>query len=181
MTRSEWIGVVRQMDANWPHSKIPEMSIAKWFDDCKHLPAEQVGVAVETAYRDGEKFPPNGAQILARVSELGRDDPDHGEAWLLLNKALMKHGVTDWPAFYECLPPSVSVAARRMRFETQGGYLKAEESTVRAQFREMYKNVLTERRRDDAYAGLPDAGLRGLDRAPKKIEAGRMLERLKSS
>lgn len=169
MTQSEWVGVVRLMNANWPHSTIPDIAVAKWFEDCRHLPLEQVIVAVETAYRDGDSFPPNGAKILARISELDRDDPDHGEAWRLMNKALMRHGVTDWPAFYEALPPAVAEAARRMRFETQGGYMKADESTVRAQFREVFKAVVAERRRDDAYAGLPDAGLRRLDRGPRKL------------
>lgn len=169
MRKSEWIESLALMRLNWPHVGVDEKVAGKWFTDLQHLPGEQVKVAIEALYRDGREFPPNGAQILAKVSELGRDDLDHGKAWELMNKALLKHGVSDWAAFYECLPPTVSEAARRMRFEMNNGYLKADESTVRAQFRDIYKNVVAERKRDDAYAGLPDAGLRGLERGPRKL------------
>lgn len=180
MNGVEWIEIVKRIDANWPHVTTPESAIAKWYDDLHHLPAEQVAVAVEASYRDGREFPPNGAQILAKVSELGRHDPDHGKAWELVNKALWKH-VPDWTGFYEDLTeqaPAVAEAARRYGFETQAGYLNVEEGTVRAQFREIYKAVCRERRRDDAYAGLPSAGLRALDRNPKKLDAGKLIKTL---
>lgn len=183
MTRGEWITVVQRMDMNWPHAKIPEASIAKWFDDLHRLPGEQVLVAVEASYRDGSAFPPNGAQILAKIAALDRHDPDHGRAWELVNKALWAHAPYDWTAFYAQLAeesPATAEAARRYGFESQSGYLKSEEGTVRAQFREIYKAVCDERRRDDAYAGLPSAGLRGLDSGPRKLAAGAMLKKLES-
>lgn len=170
MERSDWIEVVQRMRAYWPHQAVPDASLAVWFEDLSHLPAEQVIVAVAALYRDGREFPPNGAQILAKVSELGRDDPDHGAAWRMVYDALGKH-VPHWKAFYAELQeksPAVAEAARRYNFEAQNGYLKAEESTVRAQFREIYKAVCRERKHDDAYAGLPEAGLRGLQ-GPRKL------------
>lgn len=181
MSGEEWIEIVRRIDANWPHVTTPETAIAKWFADLRHLPAEQVLVAVEATYRDGREFPPNGAQILAKLSELDRNDPDHGKAWELVNKALWAHAPYDWGAFYRQLEeasPATAEAARRYGFEAQSGYLKSEEGTVRAQFREIYKAVCGERKRDDAYAGLPSAGLRALDRGPRKLEAGTMLKKL---
>lgn len=169
MTQAEWAKLAVELQARWPNRELTDESLAIWFADLEHLPAEQVRVAIIALYRDGREWCPNGAQILAKVSELDRNDPDYGEAWRLVNAALMQHGVYDWPAFYEALPPAVSEAARRMNFELQGGYLKAEESTVRAQFRDIYRAVVDERRRDDAYAGLPNAGLRGLERGPRKL------------
>lgn len=163
------------MRARWPHAKIPDASIALWYDDLKDLPVEQVLAGAEAWYRDGKDFPPNGGQTHAKVAELDRADPHFGAAWRLVNLALLKHGVYDWPQFYSCLPPAVAEAAKRMRFETNGGYLKSEESTVRAQFREIYKAVCNERRRDDAYAGIPSAGLRGLEKGPRKL--GKALQR----
>jgi hypothetical protein len=169
MSRSDWYKLATELQARWPNREIPEESIEIWFGDVSHLPADQVRAGILALYRDGREWCPNGAQILTKVSELDRDEVDHGKAWELMNKALLKHGVSDWIAFYECLPPAVSEAARRMRFEMQGGYLKAEESTIRAQFRDIYKNVVAERKRDDAYAGLPSAGLRGLERGPRQL------------
>lgn len=175
MTELEWAKVAVELQARWPNRPLTDESLAIWFEDLKHLPVEQVRAAIIALYRDGREWCPNGAQILGRVSELARDDPSYGEAWRLVNKALMKHGVYHWPAFYEALPAPVAEAARRMNFETQGGYLKAEESTVRAQFRDIYNAVLSERKRDDAYAGIPDAGLRGLTRGPVRV--GEVLSR----
>lgn len=174
MTRAEWLKIATELQARWPNREIPEESIEIWFTDLQHLPAEQVRAGVLALYRDGRDWAPNGAQILARVTELARNDPDHGEAWKLVNDALWKH-VPNWKAFYADLKeksPAVAEAARRYGFETQSGYLKAEEGMVRAQFREIYKAVCQERTRDDAYVGLPDAGLRRL-RAPKHASSFR--------
>jgi len=175
VTRPEWIEVVQVMRVNWPHATIPKESIAKWYEDVKHLPGEQVRVAAEVIYREGREFPPNGALLVAKVSELSRDDPDHGEAWRLVREALWKHAIHYEPrAFYAYLnerSPAVAEAARRYGFEAQGGYLVAEEGTVRAQFREIYKAVCRERKHDDAYAGLPSAGLRGLEKGPRRLES----------
>lgn len=173
MIRSEWIDVVKLMRVNWPHAQVTEASIAKWYADLEHLPILQVTVAVEAIYRDGREFPPNGAQILAKISELDRDHPDHGEAWELVRKALFKYGIHDWSGFYASLAeqsPAVAEAARRYGFEPSG-YQLSEESTVRAQFRDIYKAVCAEGKRDDAYAGLPGAGLRGLERGPRRLGA----------
>lgn len=169
MTKAEWLKLATEMQARWPNKEVPVESFEIWFGDLADLSAEQVHAGILALYRDGREWCPNGAQIRAKVSELDRDDPDHGEAWRLVNRALMDHGVTNWSGFYEVLPPAVCEAARRMHFEMNGGYLKAEESTVRAQFRDIYRAVVDERRRDDAYAGIPNAGLRSLERAPKRL------------
>lgn len=171
MKRSEWVDVVKRYRANWPHISVPDVSIAKWYDDLAELPVDQVIAAVEAIYREGREFPPNGAHVLAKVAEFKRSDPDHGEAWRLVTDALWRYGVRDWPAFYACLPSAVAEAARRYGFEAQGGYLTSEEGTVRAQFREIYKAVIHERRHDDAYASMGASDPRRLrgDGKPKQI------------
>lgn len=171
MKRSEWVDVVKRYRANWPHATVPDASIAKWYDDLAELPVEQVIAAVEAIYREGHEFPPNGAQVLAKVAEVERSDPDHGEAWQLVVSALRRFAPYEWDAFYADLPAPVAEAARRYGFEAQAGYLSSEEGTVRAQFREIYKAVLRERRHDDAYASmgtLDPRKLRG-DGKPKQI------------
>lgn len=180
MTHSEWIGVVRRMEANWPHSTLPSSAIAKWFDDLRRLPVDQVTAAVETAYRDGEKFPPNGAQILGRISKLSRNEIDHGEAWMLARKASYMSG-TDEKNFewLRELSPAAAETVRRLCGGNVLTYNVDEVSTVRAQFREIYKAVVAEGRRDDTYAGLPSAGLRGLHpRGLTKLAPRKLLEGL---
>lgn len=165
MTRSDWIRHVQRMKLNWPHITVPDGTIGKWFHDLKHLPSEQVGVAIEALYRDGREFPPNGAQILAKVSELGRHDADWGEAWKLAKRAALKSNPQEW---LEERSPAAAEAVRRL-CGPHLTYQLDEEGTVRAQFRQIYENVVGARRRDDAYAGLPNAGLRGLQRGPRKL------------
>jgi hypothetical protein len=168
MERSEWIEAVALMRLNWPHSRVDDAVVAKWYSDLQHLPAEQVKVAIEALYRDGREFPPNGAQILGKIIELGRDDLGVGEAWRLAHRAAR---IAD-PAKAEAWLKEQSPAAAEAVRQISGPYLAYQlddESTVRAQFRDIYNNVLRGQRRDDAYAGLPSAGLRGLERGPRRI------------
>lgn len=168
MIRSEWIDVVKLMRVNWPHAQVAEASIAKWYSDLQHLPAEQVTVAVEALYRDGREYPPNGAQILAKVSELSRDEIDHGEAWRLAKKAAIKGDPQEAFEWLQEHSPAAAETVRQM-CGLQLTYLHEHESTVRAQFRDIFRSVVTTQKRDDAYAGLPSAGLRGLERGPRQL------------
>jgi hypothetical protein len=168
MERSEWIEAVALMRLNWPHSRIDDAVIAKWFSDLEHLPGEQVKVAIEALYSDGREFPPNGAQILAKIIELGREDMSAGEAWRLAHKAALKAD----PDHAEAWLKEQNAAAAEAVRQISGPYLsymKADEPIVRAQFRDIYNNIIRAQKRDDAYAGLPSAGLRSLERKPHRI------------
>jgi hypothetical protein len=168
---SEWIEAVELMRLNWPHSRIDDAVIAKWYSDLEQIPGDQVKVAIEALYRDGREFPPNGAQIRDKVIALS--DPfaeiEHGEAWNLAKKAALK---ADEKAGYEWLKEQCPAAALTVRHLCGGltlTYMLDDESTVRAQFRDIYRGILNTRRRDARYAGLPIAGLRALERGPRKI------------
>lgn len=168
MKRSEWIEAVALMRMNWPHVGIDEKVEKKWFTDLADLPGDQVKVAIEALYRDGREFPPNGAQIRGKVSELGRDDPDHGEAWRLARRASRK---ADPREAFEWLAKQSPAAAEAVR-EISGfqlSYRLDDESTIRAQFRDIYNAIVKRNRREDTYAGLPSAGLRQLERGPRKL------------
>ncbi len=171
MTRAEWMETLALMRVNWPHVAAPDGPVAeKGFRDLQHLPGEQVVVAVEALYRDGREFPPNGAQILAKINELSRDDLSAGEAWRLAHRAAR---IADPDKAQRWLEEQCPAAAEAVR-QISGPYLsymKADEPTVRAQFRDIYNNVIKAQRRDDLYAGLPNAGLRGLERGPRKLGA----------
>lgn len=169
MTRAEWMETLALMRVNWPHVAAPDDPVAeKWFRDLAHLPGERVQVAVEALYRDGREFPPNGAQILSKVNELTRDDLSVGEAWRLAHRAAR---IADPEKAQRWLEEQCPAAAEAVR-QISGPYLsymKADEPTVRAQFRDIYRNVIAAQRRDDLYAGLPSAGLRGLERGSRKL------------
>jgi hypothetical protein len=169
MTGSEWVEVLALMRLDWPHAQLPDQPTRdKWFSDLKHLPAEQVKVAVEALYRDGREFPPNGAQILGKVSELSRDDLSHGEAWSLAKRAALKADPDEGLDWLRTRSPEAAEAVLQMGGK-QLAYLNEDESTVRAQFRDVFNNVVAAQRRDDRYAGLPNAGLRSLERGPKRL------------
>lgn len=174
MLRSEWIEAVALMRVNWPQSQIDKPVIEKWYSDLSHLPGDQVKVAIEALYRDGREFPPNGAQILAKVIELDREDMSHGEAWRLANKAALKADPEQAETWLKEQNPVAAEAVRQISGPYLS-YMKADEPIVRAQFRDIYNGIISAQKRDDAYAGLPSAGLRSLERGPKRI--GQVLKR----
>lgn len=169
MTEGEWMEVATEMQARWPQRELPEESLGIWFTDLRHLEAEEVRAGMLALYADGREWCPNGGQILAKVVELSQNQVDHGEAWKLAKKASMK---ADQEKAFELLKeqsPAAAEAVRRLCGGLTLTYLLAEESTVRAQFRDIFRNIVAAERRDDLYAGIPKAGLRGLDRGPRKL------------
>lgn len=168
MTQAEWWKQVTILQARWPHKEITEQSAELWFHDLADLPVAQVEAGITSLYRDGREWPPNGAQIRERVSELGRDVKDHGAAYQLAMKAASSKGFErglDWLREQDRL---VALAAERFPWRSLCQE-QMEDGTRRAQFRDVYKAVAEEDRRDAAYAGIPDAGLRGLERRPKSM------------
>lgn len=187
MKREEWDQIVGLMAATWPQFPPSDASIDKWFMDLEHLPAAQVHVAIETINRDGERYPPNSGAIIARIAELGQDDPDHDEAWGLLNSIRWKYGLYGGEggtrgdavalAALEALSPPVAAVAREIGWLELCTTPTDQEATLRAQFRDMYRNSAKRRRREAAYTGLPAADLKMLDRGagPRKFSAAAIL------
>lgn len=173
MTEAQWWELVTEMQARWPGKEITEESAAIWFTDLKHLPADQVRAGIVALYRDGREWCPNGAQILRKVSELDRDDPDYGEAWKLAKKASLDGFPERGFEWLQEQSPAAAQAVRQMCGITLE-YNLDEESTVRAQFRDIYNAVVGARRRDDAYVGIEGAGLRSLD-GPRKVDPAKHL------
>lgn len=175
MTRQEVIDLVQQMRARWPHSEIPDATIAVLFQDLHEVDREQAMAAMLALYREGREYAPNGAQIRAKLSELERDDPDIGEAWRLVHQANLKwglhreHGQEKALQWLESQSVAVAAAVRRYGADALGSYDLANEGTVRAQFRDTYRAVVRERQHDAAYAGLPEVGLRRLRRVPRRL------------
>jgi hypothetical protein len=169
MTRTEWLELATEIQARWPQREIPDASWEIWFTDLSHLPADQVRAAVLAFYVDGREWCPNGGQLLAKVSELTRDDPDYGEAWKLAKKASLKRDDLAMGWLEERSPAAAETVRRMCNPYPYLRYNLNEEGTARAQFRQMFENVVAERRRDETYAGIPGAGLRGLERGPRKL------------
>jgi hypothetical protein len=169
MTRAEWYKLATELQARWPNREIPEESAEIWFEDVCDFPAEQVRVAIATLYRDGLEWCPNGAQIRAKLSDLSRDEISHGEAWALAKRAALKADPEAARAWLTERSPAAAEAVQHLCGGSVLTYQLDDEPTVRAQFRDCYRNVVAARKRDDAYAGLPSAGLRGLQRGPRKL------------
>jgi hypothetical protein len=170
MSKSEWYQIATELQARWPNREIPDESIELWFLDLEQLPAEQVRVGILALYRDGREWCPNGAQILGKVSELHRDDADYGEAWKLARRASKKADPKEALAWLRERSPAAAEAVQEIS-GPQLSYQLADEATVRAQFRDIYRAVVASRKRDDVYAGLLSAGLRGLERGPRKLNS----------
>lgn len=164
MERSEWVAIVRRIRMNWPNSKLPDDSIAKWYDDLRHLPGPQVQQTMESLYREGREFPPNGGQILARLTELEPDKRDHwGEAWRLTRKALYKTDAMAWLRDHDPLAATVLGYLGGNQFS----YLNDDEPIVRAQFRQLYEAELDRQHKVEIAKTIPGLEERGGE--PKRI------------
>lgn len=150
MNGHDWDKVVVLITANWPHQLPPDEALAKWGQDLNGEEVEDVLIAVETLYRDGREFPPNGAQILRRVGELRRNDPDPGEAWDIAmhqrphDLVYERTEAMDW---LEERSPAVAEALRRFGIDEFVHVTHDTVGTARAQFRRIYEGVLTDRER----------------------------------
>lgn len=169
MTKSEWYRLATELQARWPNRAIPDESIDIWFDDVCEFGYEQVSAAITALYRDCLEWCPNGAQIRAKLAELQRDELSHGEAWALAKRASLKANPEKAREWLEERSPAAAEAVRNLCGGSVLAYQLDDEPTVRAQFRDCYRDVVAARKRDDAYAGLPNAGLRGLQRGPRKL------------
>lgn len=180
MTEREWDGIVAVITANWPHQLPPDESLAKWGRDLAEFPAEQVLTTVEILYREAREFPPNGAQIRAKLIDLSSDDLDWSEAWELVREGGRAHGLggrwSEALQFVEERSLPVAIAAKRMGLSTVFAYDVCNESTVRAQFRDTYREVVQRKRSGALYAGLPSAGLARLEGGERDSQQPRRLQ-----
>lgn len=166
MKRSEWAKEVAKLQARWPRQPISPESAAIWFEDLAEFPAEQVNAAVTALYRDGREWAPNGAQIRIKLLELHTDVQDWGEAYETTMTAIRDHG-----GFYAGLDwlrkesPLAAEAAERYGWESLCRDGDTSDGTRRAQYREIFQGVAKRAERDRRYDGIPDAGLKVLERA----------------
>lgn len=182
MTPDEWVEIVRRIQANWPQQRIPRASLAKWYDDLKDLHAEVVAAAVESIYRQGREWPPNGAMILGEVADQTLDAPSFGEAWQMILTAIRSHGSRNPQRVIDKLSerhPAVAELAAQVDVRDIG-MAPDGDTTMHAQARERYRSIIAKQRRDLTHAGLPAATapqLRALHR-PAPRPAGEAMRSL---
>jgi hypothetical protein len=174
MTPDEWIEIVRRIQANWPQQTIPRVSLAKWYDDLKALPADTVAAAVESLYRQGREWPPNGAQILAEIADQTLDAPEFGAAWQMIHRAIQSYGSANHAKVVAALQakhPAVAELAAQVNVRDIG-LADAGDTTLHAQARERYTSIVRAHRRTLTHHGLPSASapqLRVHQSAPRPI------------
>jgi hypothetical protein len=178
--RSEWIEAVKAIKANWPHGEVPPESLAKWYEDLKDLGTDQVRAAVEAIYRDGREFPPNGAQIRNKATELaepisiewsrgyrlatqlpGRTEDGRSLTWL--------YRASETMAWLQGEDPVAAETVSRLGVQVWAERLIADEGMWRANFRDIYREVAASSARERRYEGLPRGPKRGTLRSIGEI------------
>lgn len=176
MSPGEWVEIVRLIQANWPQQRIPRASLAKWYDDLHDLPAETVAAAVESIYRQGREWPPNGALILREVADQTVAAPEFGVAWAQILQAIRSYGCHNQQRVLDALEnPAVKELASLTSIRDIG-MAPDGDTTLHAQARERYRSIVTRHHHKITHAGLPSAAttgeLRGEGRpAPRQIGA----------
>jgi hypothetical protein len=168
MTPEEWEDISALMAVNWPHAVPPPEAFEKWGYDLQDEPGEEVLAAVEAIYRDGERFPPNGGQILVKLAELRRPEPNSEEAAALIIRAAGRFGAANWEGAREWLPESAALAAERFGWR-EICHWENSEGTLRAQLRKIYEGVSERRRQSERYEGLPGGDSLPAVPAPRRV------------
>lgn len=172
MRLDEWDLLTVEIQAYWPNRAIPDESFDLWFRDLDEFDAEQVHAAIRALYRDGREWPPNGAQIRNKLLELRTDAPDHGQAYsLAMEAAGPGGGFNNGMSWLRERSPLAADAAER--YGWRDFCLEAtDDTTRRAQFRDIFNNLARRAERDERYVGIEAAGLKGLPKTtsgPKKL------------
>lgn len=177
MNWEEWNTITVEIQAFWPNRAIPDESFDLWFRDLEEFEAEQVHASVNALYRDGREWAPNGAIIRNKLIELRTDAPDHGEAYsLAMEAAGPGGGFNNGMSWLAERSPLAAAAAERYGWR-DFCLEDTPDTTRRAQFRDIFNNLVRRAERDQRYVGIEAAGLKGLpskSTGPKKL--GQIIE-----
>lgn len=177
-----WNDFVAELRSRWPNPRITSDAVRIYHGDLTAIgatPAE--ASAALRALDDGSRnFAPSPGTVRAKVMELREPDPiDHGEAWRLAMEAVRKFSSYREEEALEWLmevDPALAYSVRVYGYGDLCSFDLRNESTVRAQFRDIYKNAAGRVARDRALGvltpSLPssEGGMRRL--AARKFIAG---------
>ena len=165
MTLDEWKPIAARIVRRWPHvdwqAHAQSGAIDQMFTDLADLEVDHVAAGCEALYRDGREFPPNGAQVRAKVVELGQDVPDWGEAAKVIRDCAGYLSRRD-----ERLAPEHPLIAAFVRSVgwTEATHACSPDRMAEAQTRERWAAFVRQQKRDATYLGVPSVGLRQLER-----------------
>jgi hypothetical protein len=99
MTATEIKLLVADIVDRWPHSKL---AVAQYLSDLEPVRAEHAVAALDSLYRDGERFAPSGAQIIGRIADLALDVPAWGSVVGELHRRQTAAGKQSWTKDRTC-------------------------------------------------------------------------------
>ena len=166
MSKREWIEAAKRLAVNWPNQQAPANSLAKWYDDLADLPAAHVTAAVESLYRAGREFCPNGAQIRAEVVRQTLDVPEWGAVWFALCGAVSRYPFDAQSEANEWLATEHLLVGKLARQIDWREFRFSEDSmtTKEAQTREKWKALVARTHHEGTLTGIASGGLAELER-----------------
>lgn len=164
MTRAECFEIAAEVSARWPHAPLSKSTVAIWWGDLQHLPADQVRAAVIVHDREGNSFPPTCGQIVNRIVELAYDHPGWDEVWAEVQRAIRRVGSYGSPSDVDWSSPLVGAFVRRIGW-VELCRTPAGDTSAHAQCREVWKAMVARVERDSRHMGIAAAGLKQIERA----------------
>jgi len=82
VTRADVLELLVTMAGRWPHAaaRLSQEGVqAEYLEALEQVAPELARAALDVWYRDGEKFAPNGAELLGKLADLAIDAPDFGQ------------------------------------------------------------------------------------------------------
>jgi len=180
MKDEDWAVVVGCLAGFWPHQLVPEESLILWRQTLDDLVGEQVKAGIESLYRTGREYPPNGAQIRLEVLRLSMDAPEWSEVWSTICNGIGRFSMerqVEMRAEMEALSPLCVVLFDRIDWR-EFRFSEDPMTVKEAQVRGKWEGLVADQTRQGALQGLPSAGLAELERvntAPRRLAMDRTL------
>lgn len=174
MTFEEFKVLAKAMKAVYASERfLPDADALRvWYSMLKDLEYAPTQAAIQK-YMSTNKFPPTIAEIRGMVNTIQTgEQPDWGEAWHEVGRAIRRYGYVREREALEMLPPLARAAAERIGWKDICASENPE--AIRAQFRQVYETVS---RRDFETRQIPPAlrntiqGMLTFD-APRQIGDG---------
>lgn len=179
MTAAEFAPIVKAMIGRWPN-----VNWAKWradgvldqyLADLADVEAGQVASAVAVLARDGREFPPTAGQIRRRAVELALDAPAWSDCKQVVRRAMGYSSRAfirgefhdERQARLEREHPLIVGFVEHVGWDEAGRVLSGE-SSDEAQVRVKWEQWVDHHVEGGTLAGLPDAGLKRLERANRE-------------
>lgn len=151
--------------AAYSRFEVNEIKQQLWFEMLKDIPYEAAQVSLKKHICESP-YPPSIADIRRGASNLSApqgNNPEVGEAWGEVQKAISSYGMYNPEKAYKSMSPLTAMAAKSMGWREM--CTSQEPSVIRGQFMKIYESL---KQREEKYRLIPEELRKGIEEIAKR-------------